>query len=369
MSQPTVVDEPACKRKLTKGQHCMAQALEGERWQLQQQRATQRRRAQWQLFAEGAAPSEEDLRFLIFVNRVGIVGRDAVQALNSLVARFHGHFFNKRCAGGDVFAVPEAKREAALVGLREAGYVAADAKSWARFRLLTRAEREARTVSVPGVTWDAISDLINLLLKGQNAKWLLTVSAWGLADKPDKAVFQAVFGSIGAAKQVVAECQANRFWNAKVACLTVRTVCLELTQPVSAQWLAAELGPGAWFRLENHPLVVSLRWRILTVHPATVEWILDIIGDHMAAVALRDLPPEFIPSSTRRPRPRQAWKQETGASVVRGAPTQSTTVPASRARSLPMQQPSVQTLPPGGLVPLQTEVNQLQAELAVIPSL
>ena len=95
LSQPTVADEPARKRKLTKGQRRMAQASEGERRQLQQQRVAQRRRAQWQLFAEGAAPSEEDLRFLIFVNRVGIVGRDAVQALNSLVARFHGHFFNK----------------------------------------------------------------------------------------------------------------------------------------------------------------------------------------------------------------------------------------------------------------------------------
>ena len=80
------------------------------------------------------------------------MGRNAVQTLNLLVARFHGHFFNKQCAGGDIFAISEVKQEAALVGLQEAGYVVVDAKAWVRFHLLMRAKREARMVSVPKVT-------------------------------------------------------------------------------------------------------------------------------------------------------------------------------------------------------------------------
>ena len=115
--------------------------------------------------------------------------------------------------------------------------------------------------------------------------------------------------------------------------------------------------------------MVLPRWHILTAHLATVERILDIIGDCMVAVTLRNLLPDFIPSTTRRPRPQQAWKQETGASVVRGAPTQPTVALVARARAPPMQQPFVQTLPPGGLVPFRAEVNQLRAELVVIPGL
>ena len=54
------------------------------------------------------------------------MGCNAVQLLNLLVVRFHGHFLNKQCADGDIFMISKAKQEAALVGLREAGYVAAE---------------------------------------------------------------------------------------------------------------------------------------------------------------------------------------------------------------------------------------------------
>lgn len=142
---------------------------------------------------------------------MGIVGRDAVCELNSLVACFQGHFFNKRCAGGDVFAVPEARREHALTSLQEAGYVVTEAKAWVCFWLLPRAEREACTVSVLGVEWAAVLDLIHLLLSGPDDKWLLMVSAWGLPRDPNKAVFEAVFGSVAAAKRAAATCQNHHF--------------------------------------------------------------------------------------------------------------------------------------------------------------
>ena len=54
-----------------------------------------------------------------------------------------------------------------------------------------------------------------------------------------------MFRSVGAVKSMVATYHAHNFSNANVACLAVCTVCLELAQPVSAKWLAAELGPGA----------------------------------------------------------------------------------------------------------------------------
>ena len=79
----------------------------------------------------------------MFVNWMEIVGCDVIQALNLLVDHFQGHFFNKQCASGDIFAVSEAKCKAALVGLHEAGYVAADAKSWSCFHLLSWAECKA----------------------------------------------------------------------------------------------------------------------------------------------------------------------------------------------------------------------------------
>ena len=63
------------------------------------------------------------------------------------------------------------------------------------------------------------------------------------------------------------------------------------------------------------------------------------------------------------------WKEESGASVVRGSVACSAPAPATGAHAPVAPRPKVSTSPPGGLALLKEKVAQLRAELAVISGL
>lgn len=151
--------------------------------------------------------------------------------------------------------------------------------------------------------------------------------------------------------------------------MEVRTVCLELSQPVAAEWLAKELGPGAWFHLESHSTVVSPWWRILIAHSATVERILDLIEDRMAQVKLHDLPPEVGVQVTWWARPGRVWKTQSGVEVVRGTSVCVTAASTSVCRNNRQQLLLASSPPLTTIGHLKEEVAQLRAELVIIPGL
>ena len=74
------------------------------------------------------------------------------------------------------------------------------------------------------------------------------------------ALFKASFSSVDTAQKAVQVLQDSGLHNAVTAWLVLLSVALELSQPLSAAWLAKTLGHGAWFQMENHPTVVSPRW-------------------------------------------------------------------------------------------------------------
>ena len=58
----------------------------------------------------------------------------------------------------------ESEKSAAITGLWEAGYVAADVTVWNRFHSLSWDERTAREVTAAAMPWDQIPDAIASLL-------------------------------------------------------------------------------------------------------------------------------------------------------------------------------------------------------------